>query len=194
MSAPKKQSAFCGKRRCDLQVSALNASWLARDLQVSSLTKSWSPSTCGSESWGGSQLSEILGFDRDILLVATAKQNILGNPRTACVFLFFCNYIFQNENILNLGSTSPSPGRFKEKRLQGKAGEMPRKPFPTRQLKKYAALNQDQTRREGSFFLGHPLKGASRSSNPGPNSVLRTVVNIKMLIYRQSCINFQQVN
>lgn len=110
-------------------------------------------------SLGGGRKSEILGFDRDILLVATAKQTILGNPRRACVFLLFCNYIFQNENILNLGSTSPSPGRFKEKRLQGKAGEMPRKPFPTRQLKKYAALNQDQTRREGSFFLGHPLKG-----------------------------------
>lgn len=97
-----------------------------------------SPSTCGSEkisiallqSLGGGRKSKTVGFDREVLLVATAKQTS-GKPTVrVSFFVITCFY----ENILNLDSTSPSPGRFKKKRIEGKAGEMPRKPFPTRQF------------------------------------------------------------
>ena len=64
---------------------------------------------------GGRSCLKFLGFDREILLVATAKTKHPRKPTESVCFFVFCNYIFQNENILNLGSTSPSPGRFKER-------------------------------------------------------------------------------
>lgn len=116
---------------------------------------------------GGRSCLKFSGFDRDILLVATAKQNILGNPRRACVFFCFFNYIFQNENILNLGSTSPSPGRFKEKRLQGKAGEMPRKKtFSNKAVEEVCSPKSGPNTEGRQFLFGASTQGAISVTRP----------------------------